>query len=255
MSGAADDTHRPGGTTDTAGVPWHGRTLTPQPFAGDTGAADPALAAALAGHAAGTVPARDVVAALATARLLVPVVAVLGDEHPTPAGLRADLGADMAIVTVTGPDGVRGLPVFSATATLAAWDADARPVPVEAARAALSAVAEGCERLLLDPAGPHPFTVRRPALWAVGQGRPWLPSPDDPQVAAAVARAAATVDGVVGTRCEPGESAELRVVLGVGRGLDRAGLEAVVAAVGRALAAEQDVADRVDSMELRVLPA
>lgn len=253
MTGPAAPGPVPG--ADSAGVPWHGRTLSPQSFTGDPGAADPALAAALAARAAGSGADADVVAALAAARVLVPVVAVLGEEHPTPHGLRGDTGADMALVTVTGADGVRGLPVFTAVATLAGWDPAARPVPVEAARAALSAVAEGCGRLLLDPAGPHPFTVRRPALWALAQGRPWLPAPQDPAVAAAVARAAGAVPGVAGVRCEPGATAELRVVLGVPAGLDRAGLDAVVAAVGRALAAEQDVADRVDSMELRVLPA
>ncbi len=40
------------GATDSAGVPWAGRDLRSQPFAGDDGAADPALVAAL--QAAGT---------------------------------------------------------------------------------------------------------------------------------------------------------------------------------------------------------
>ncbi|WP_088320552.1 SseB family protein [Kineosporia sp. R_H_3] len=250
-----DPALEPGGESDSAGVPWRGRTLNPQPFTGDEGGADAALAAALAGHAAGERTAAEVVAALAPSRVLVAVVAVLGEDHPVVGGLRADKGADMALVTLTGADGVRGLPVFTSTAALAAWDAAARPVPVESARAALSAVAEGCDRMLVDLAGPHPFVVRRPAVWALGQGRDWVPSPQDPVVAAAVERATAGVTGVVGVRCEPGATAELKVVLGVRAGLDRAALDDVVRVVGTALGREQDVADRVDSMELVVLPA
>jgi hypothetical protein len=247
--------HEPGGETDSVGVPWQGRTLSPQPFTGDTGDADPVLAAALAGHAAGERTAQDVVAALAPARVLVAVVAVEGDSHPVAGGLRADLGADMALVTLTGADGAKALPVFTSVAALAAWEPAARPVPVESARAALSAVAEGCDRLLVDVAGPHPFTVPRPAVWALGQGRDWVPSPHDPVVTAAVEQAVRGVPDVLGVRCEPGTAAELKVVLGVRAGLDRAGLEAVVAAVGAALGREEAVADRVASMELQVLPA
>ena len=100
----------------------------------------------------------DVVAALADARVVVAVVAVLGEgeEHTATAG---DKQADMALVTLTRPDGRRALPVFSSTTALAAWDASARPVPVDTRRAAHAALAEGCERLVLDVAGPTTFVV------------------------------------------------------------------------------------------------
>src|SRR4051794_13012008 len=116
------------GGTDSAGVPWAGRALTSQPFAGDDGRADPALAAALeAGDE------RALADALATARVLVPVVAVLGEERAPagPSGLPSDKNADMAVATLVGPDGRTALPVFSSLTTLAAWDATARPVPAE----------------------------------------------------------------------------------------------------------------------------
>jgi hypothetical protein len=231
-----------------------GRALTPQPFTGDDGAADPGLAAALEAQLCGTGSTADVVAALAAARVLVAVVAVAGDVRVDADGPRSDARAEMALVTLTGPDGVRTLPVFSSVATLAAWDAGARPVPVESARAALAAVDEGCDRLVLDPAGPYPFVVRRPAVWALGQGRRWLPAPGDPDVVAAVRRVAGSVPDVVGVRCEPGGPAELRVVLGVRTGLDRARLDGVLAAVRAGLADDQLITDRVDSLELRVLP-
>lgn len=242
--------------TDSAGVPWQGRSIAASGFAGDDGSPDAGLAAAVAAHAAGTGDLADVVAALAAARLLVPVVAALGEGGTSPrTGLPVETSADMAMVTLRGRDGRVALPVFSGVPALAAWDAAARPVPTGARRAALAAVAEGADVVVLDAAGPVTVVVPRPAVWAVAQGRVWTPSPRDPEVAAAVAGAAGAVAGVDGVRCEPGERAELRVVLAVRPGLDREALSALTTAVSGALAASEVVAERVDALELRLTPS
>ena len=224
--------------------------LAPQQFPDDDGSADPALLAALASGDVG-----QVVAALASARVLVPVVAVLGESGESSlTGLATDKSADMALVTLTAADGRQVLAVFSSTATLRAWDARARPVPVHARRAALSAVDDGCELLVVDPGGAG-VLVPRPALWAVAKDVPWVPSPDHPDVQAAVARLADTESAVRSVGCEPGRRAELAVVLGVRPGLTREEVDALTARVGEALAASPVVADLVDSLELRVVPA
>ncbi len=260
------------GSADSAGVPWAGRTLAATGFEGDDGSADPRLAAALLRFASGEGELADVAHALQDVRVLVPVVAVLTEpdqltgpdrtteaHHGTePAGGRAlpgDKSADMALVTLTSPDGRTALPVFSSVAAVAAWDASARPVPVQARRAALSAVADGCSLLVLDPSRPASATLPRPALWAVAQGLPWTPSPRDPEVVAAVTAAARSVPAVRTVRCEPGRRAELAVVLGITKGLDRSALDRVLHEVTRRLAESAVVADRVDSLELRPVPA
>jgi SseB protein N-terminal domain len=257
--GAADAAAQgPGRGTDSAGRAWAGRTLTDSGFAGDTGGADPAVEAALVAweRERGPLAESAVVAALAGARVLVPVVAVrTGQESAEATGLPAETSTDMALVTVATSGGRRALPVFGALAALQAWDATARPVPVETPRAALSAAAEGCDVLLLDPAGPRPFLVRRPALEALARGRVWRPAALDAEVAAAVRAAAATDPRVVSARVEPGAPAEVRVVLALVAGLDRAGLDDVVGGVGRRLAASDVVAQRVDSLELKVVAA
>ncbi|MFP5345533.1 MAG: SseB family protein [Actinomycetes bacterium] len=249
-------------------MPWAGRTLAPTGFEGDDGSADPGLAAALRRLAAGDADLADVARALGDVRVLVPVVAVLTEseqvarpgqatgadraaERPASGSLTGDKAADMALVTLTAPDGRRALPVFSSVPALAAWDESARPVPVGGRRAALSAVAEGCSLLVVDPSGPVSATLPRPALWAVAQGVPWTPALHDPEVAAAVGAAAGSVDGVRTTRCEPGRRAELAVVLGIRKGLDRPALQRVLHEVTRRLAESAVVADRVDSLELR----
>lgn len=240
---------------DSAGIPWQGRRLTPQPFAGDDGRPDPGLVAALAAVDAGDGTLADVVAALGPARLLVPLVAVVGDEHPLPTHQRGDLGADLALVTLTLRDQRRVLPVFSSVETLTRWDPAARPVPVESGRAAQAAVAEDCEDLLLDAAGPVALTVPRPAVWALGAGRPWTPPALDGELRAALEAAVRPVPDVHRLDLEPYGDAGVRVEIYVTAGLSRAELDAVVHAV-RALVSEVElVAERVNALQLRVLPA
>ncbi|WP_427017022.1 SseB family protein [Pseudarthrobacter sp. P1] len=179
-----------GGTTDSAGQPWSGRDL-PQDedyhnFEDDDGTRDPGYAAALAALAAGTGTEADVVAALAQVRVFVPIVAQLAEATVEANGLASDKESDMALVTLQAPDGRTTLPVFTSTAALAAWHAEARPVAVYAARAALSAVSEQADLMVLDPGSAQPFVLRRPAVWALAQQQEWLPSYADPAVAAAL---------------------------------------------------------------------
>ncbi|MGO1317086.1 MAG: SseB family protein, partial [Cellulomonadaceae bacterium] len=152
--------------------------------------------------------------------------------------------------------GRRALPVFSSVAAMAAWRPDARPVPVEAARAALSAVAEDWSLLVLDPSGPVTALVPRPAVWALAQGRAWEPAVRAGVVAREVAdeieRVVAPVAHVARIAAHPGRSAEIAVALAIDPGLDRAGLDAVLAQVNAALAGSSVISERVDSLELRI---
>jgi len=224
--------------------------LSPQQFPDDDGSADPVLLEALA---SGDV--RRVVVALTSARVLVPVVAVLGESGQSSlTGLATDKSADMALVTLTAPDGRQALPVFSSTVALQAWDGRARPVPVHPRRAALSAVDDGCQLLVVDP-GRAGVVVPRPALWAIAQDHPWVPSPEQPDVVRAVAALAQAEPELVRSGCGPGRRAELAVVLAVVPGLSRERLDALTARIGEALAASPAVAEHVDSLELRVVPA
>ena len=231
---------------DSAGTPWTGRTLPTGDFSGDDGAADPRLTTALTSDVADD---QAVVRAIASARLLVPIVAVRINQPAS------DQASDMALVTLTGPDGKRALPVFSSIATLAAWDATARPVPVQAGRAAVSAVAEGCDLMVLDPAGPVTYVVSRPVLWALGAGRDWCPAHEDDEVLAAIEGAVAAEVDVVTFGAAPGHSAQLQVTLMVREGLAAEPVRAVAQRVADALRASDVVRERVDGLELRVQTA
>jgi len=257
-----------GAEHDSAGTPWRGRELNPQPFAGDDGRADPTLTTALQDHAAGRSSRHDVVAALATARVLVAVAAAPALVADQATGLPADVIAEMALVTMVGADGRRILPVFTAQEHVGAWYASlgraeavdpvgpadqARPVPVEAARAAQAAVAEGCEVIVLDPLGPVPFVVPRPALWALGHGRAWLPVEQDDALRAAVLSCTAALAPVTAVSIAPGEPAECRVSLTVRPGLSESELRALLSGLQTRLTTDDVITERISSLEIRVV--
>ncbi len=180
------------------------RTIPDPGFSGDDGAADPVLAAALRDYAADHDADARVLAALARARVLVPVVALLTeDEGVPPRTLRREKSTDMALPTLIGRDRRRALPVFTSVASLARWRADARPVPVESARAALSAVAESAELLVVDIAGPVTYVVEAPAVRALAQGRDLTPLYADDHIRQAVDAVVAHAPDVRGVHLLP----------------------------------------------------
>jgi SseB protein N-terminal domain len=187
-----------------------GRTLARPRFGDDDGSAGPQVTAALADYAAGRGSEHAVLAALDSARLVVPVVALLaGEETPAPggpprAGLRREKPSEMALPTVIGHDGRAALPAFTGAATLARWRPGARPVPVAAAQVWQSG-ARDASAVVIDIAGPVPFAVDGARLAALAQGRP-APLPyQDPDVMALAHEALAAEPVIAGYRLLPGE--------------------------------------------------
>ncbi|MGP5673493.1 SseB family protein [Brachybacterium alimentarium] len=241
--------------TDTAGVSWEGRDYTVSPFPQDEGSTPAALAEALAAHRAGEDPHRkDLVAVLAATRLLVPIMAVATETGTTAHGLTGDNGADMAMVSITAPDGSRVLPVFTSVQALADWRRDARPVPVVAPQAAQAAVQEGCTSLLVDAATPAdvggPILLPRSVLWALAQGRDWIPPHEDPELAGVLQRIAAASDEVTGLDARAGERSEVDLHLQLRPGLTAEQVRTVVEAVSARLGNEQLVAERISSLRM-----
>ena len=149
------------------------RRLQGSEYVDDAGAADPALLSALREYAGSPAAYPAVLAALAGARLLVPVVAVLGEVEVGEDGLARDKTSDMAAVLLTGADGRMALLAFTSTATLAGWDPQARPVPVAAPLVAATAVQEGAAALVVDVAGPQQLVVEGEDLHRIAAG--WRP--------------------------------------------------------------------------------
>jgi len=158
---------------DSAGVPWEGRHFEANPWANDDGSANPALLTALTDFRAGTASQVEVHAALRESRLLVPLIANLGEAGDGAHGQTVDKSADLSIVSVSSPDGQTALPVFSSVAAMSVWNSKARPVPIETSRVALAAASEGNGRIILDPGSATEFVIRRPAFQSLADGSTW----------------------------------------------------------------------------------
>lgn len=149
--------------------------VIPDPgFAGDDGTAAPEVAAALAAYRADPANRTAALAALQDSRVLVPVMAVLGEVEYDEDGLAHDKTSDMATVLITGRDGRNALLAFTSSASLEAWNPEARPVAVELRKAALSAIQDGASALLVDVAGPVTFVVEDDDLRSLAEGHELL---------------------------------------------------------------------------------
>ncbi len=149
------------------------RLVQGSPYVDDDGAADRALVGSLRAYAHGAATYPEVLAALAGSRLLVPVVALLGEVEHDDAGLAHDKSSDMATVLLTAPDGRRALLAFSGTDAMRRWDPEARPVPVAAHLAAATAVQESADALAVDVGSEHALTIDGDELRRLASG--WRP--------------------------------------------------------------------------------
>ncbi|WP_334151853.1 SseB family protein [Microbacterium sp.] len=256
--GHADHDSAAAGHGDSAGVPWEGRSFESNPHAGDDGSADPALLAALLRFRAGEGSQVEVVDAFRSARVLIPLIAEKGEEGVAPSGLAVDKTQELSIVTVAAPDGRRVQPVFSSVEAMGRWDAAARPIPVEAVRAALAASAEETDLIVLDPTSDTEFVIRRPAVWAIAQGHAWEPSFLSPEVFGALQASVAHELAVIDVAVAPGDpdarlrGPELVVVLELVDGLEREVLDAVLARLAQRWAADDRIAVLADSLTVKL---
>jgi SseB protein N-terminal domain len=223
----------------------------------DDGSADPRLAGALDRYGRDPAGAEAaVLTELARARLLVPVVAVLGESEEGPDGLRREKTSDMAVPTLRARGGRVALPAFTCLESLARWRADARPVPVDVRQALEAASYEKADTLLIDIAGPVPFQLTGAAMRALAEGRVPLDPTRDPEVARAVRETVAAHGAVERAHLVPagpaaGADATLGLVLAPG-----APVEETARTVAEALAADETLRARlVRGLELALLPA
>lgn len=247
--------------TDSAGVPWAGRTFRPNPSADDDGSADARLLEALHRFRARELGQADVVDALRTARVLVPLIPRTGEQESDTRDRRTTRHQELSLVTVAAPDGRRVLPAFTSVATMTAWNPAARPIPVDARRVAVAAAGEGTDLVVLDPSSRTEFVLRRGALRALGMAEPWVPPADDPRVAASVDRAVAAELDVLAARALPGDpdarldGPELIVAVVLRGGLDGAARQRVLARLAEDWRAEEALTELVDSIAVSLVSA
>ncbi len=249
------------GAADSAGTPWQGRSFGDAAPSDDDGSAAPALIEILRRFREGEVDVGAVVDVIRASRLLIPLVAELAEAGVGRTGLRIDKSADLSIVTVAGPDGRGVMPVFSSVDSMRRWKPMARPVPADAVRVGLAAASEHTDLVVLDPMSETEFVIRRPAVWAIAQQLPWVPSYLDRDVAAEFANSVRPEQQVLAVSLAAGDPGarlagpELVVTLELAPGLDQSALSAVVARLQQRWSASEVIAARVDSVAVRLLAA
>ena len=253
---------------DSAGQSWAGRSFEPNAFAADDGSTPAAYAEALAAfHALPEDSAERAAAhsslidAVRTSRFLIPLVAEAGDEGLNADGLRVDKTQELAIVRVQGPEGQTVLPIFSSVAAMAAWRADARPVPADGLRAAASALLDNCDWVVIDATSDTEIVLRRPTLRAIAAQEPWMPPHADQEVAADVGIAVsgdARIRGFALATGDPqatGLGPDLIIQVSLELGLSSQDFTQLLADISARLGESSTLTERVDNLLVRVKPS
>jgi hypothetical protein len=247
--------------TDSAGVPWEGRSFDHAADPNDDGSAPPKLLEAIKRFRSHELGEAEVVDEVRVSRLLIPLVAHAGETGVAPGGHVLDKTQELSIITVEGPDGRSVLPAFTSVGAMAKWNPTARPIPADGVRVALAAASEGTDLVVLDATSITEFAIRRPALWALAQHKPWQPSYLDEQVLEEFMDAAEGEEAIVAIQLAPGDpdarlaGPELLVQLSLVDGLDEIALADLLGREQDRWSSSELIAERVDSMTVKLARA
>ncbi len=181
-----------------------------------------------------------VVSAIGAERIIVPVPV---ESHPDQTGEHRpqDLSPDASVpLAIDEHAGISAIAIFSDADSLLRWDPEARPLAMDAQKAALTAASTGIPRLRLNP-GAESIVIPRPAVEALASGGTWLPAWDDPSLAESLgqeARDLATWADFIEVTVLPGDNGSVRVeVLAAPKQVDpalvRASFAALLTALGK----------------------
>jgi hypothetical protein len=241
---------------DSAGVPWQGREFSDNAFANDDGSTPPALARVFEST---VFDKSNLFSALETSRVLIPLIAQLGESKIGSHGHTVDKSAELSIVAVSTPDNQTALPVFSSVVQMQLWNNAARPVPVDMRRVSLAAISEGHTRVVLD-AGSRAIVLRRPMLSALAQSMPWAPPHTSPDLGQMVEEAKAGSSAIADFELIDGDDQcnlggpELIIQLSVNPGLSKEELDAELAGFTASLQKTKFL-ELVDSVSFKILSA
>jgi hypothetical protein len=246
---------------DSAGNPWAGRSFDDNQNQNDDGRAPEHLLQALKDFANQTISADKVVDALRGSRLLIPLVANLGESREGAHGHTVDKSAELSIITVSTPDNQVALPAFTSVEAMQSWSPKARPVPNQARVVALAAASENSTRLVIDATSEHEFVLRRPAIAALAQDLPWQSAEANLLVRNAVDQSIDSIEQIKHFTLLSGDplsrlaGPELVVVLYLAPGLSPSDLESIESQIFERLLLAKEFVAAVDSMAIKFLAA
>ena len=244
--------------TDSAGRPWEGRSFDQNAFADDDGKAPAGLIEVIKKFRAGQVGAEDVVDQIRVSRLLVPLLAKLGESEEGSHGHKVDKSAELSIVTVKSPDDQDSFVVFSSVESMTLWNKESRPVPTDAIRVSLAAASQMSTRVVLDPGSESEFVIRRPAIAKIAQSLPWMPPEKNPEVLKVLKESIAGEELVVdvdAATADPGSrlaGAELLVSLQLQPGSAPDQVKELIERVSSFWSRSEEFASSVDSVSIKL---
>lgn len=253
-----NDLFNPNRFSDSAGRPWDGRAFEENPFSKDDGKAPAELMKVLASFRAGEAGSEKVIDTIRFSRLLVPLLAALGESEVGAHGQLVDKSAELSIVTVKSPDDQDSLVVFSSVEAMSRWNPSARPVPTDAIRVALAAASQLAYRVVLDPGSETEFVIRRPAIAAIAQSLEWLPPEKSEAVAKVVRNSLSDEERVLEFSLASGDpnsllrGSELEVTLTIQAGLDSESVRELVDRISRRWAESEEFVRLVDSVGIKL---
>ena len=143
---------------------------------------------------------------------------------------------------------------------MSAWRSDARPVPADGRRAAVSALTDDCTWVVIDPTSATELVVRHPALRAIAAEQPWAPPHVDDAVRKAVALAIADdarIRDVALSTADPdarGTGHDLVLRLRLELGLNPDALTQLLTDFSARLSASELLTERVDNLLVQLVP-
>lgn len=244
---------------DSAGTPWEGRSFDQNSFSDDDGTAPENLIKVIADFRQGIVAADKVVDELRVSRLLVPLLANLGESEIGANGQLVDKSAELSIVTVRSPDDQDSLVAFSSVLAMTAWNPTARPVPTDAIRVTLAAASQMSTRVVLDPGSDTEFVIRRPAIAKIAQSLPWLSPEVNPEVEVVIAESVAGESVVIGFDLKSADpearlaGPELQIELKISKGTAPEEARSMIERVSEFWSKSEVFASAVDSVSIKLL--
>ena len=244
--------------SDSAGTPWEGRSFEQNSFADDDGKEPAELVAVIADFRNGQVGAEQVVDQIRVSRLLVPLIAQLGESEVGAHGQTVDKSAELSIVTVKSPDDQESLVVFSSVDAMSRWNPSSRPVPTDAVRVCLAAASQMSTRVVLDPGSETEFVIRRPAIAKIAQSLPWTTPEKNPAVLEVISNSLSGEANVLGFEAGTADpfsvlaGSELEIRLTLEAGLDHSVVKDLIERISSFWSKSEDFAVSVDSVAIKL---